>query len=184
MRTTYKPLPAMSHNDAQSSAPALAVLQEITQSSDMPASYVCDFGSTLTLKSALSLKKDLSRMSGDGAKRAFPSRQFAAKMAFFHVFNRDLGNTYRLRRKQVTVTTTRGYAVKQQPSKARLAYLVAREMEKYLRECNLRQQPFPYTLDDIVLRRIDLESRGTLRPRLFVYVRGPCSIRSTSAATC
>ncbi len=90
---------------------------------------------------------------------------------------------------------------------ARLAYLVAREMEKYLvrfyartsrsvtvrsdasllnfqMECNLRQKPFPYTLDDIVLRRIDLASKGTLRPRLFAYACQARPVRSASAAMC
>lgn len=93
-------------------------------------------------------------MSGYGATQAFPTHKFAAKMAFLHVvraiqivvkvvgvafwltneheqFNHALGSTYRPRRKQVTVTTTRR-KVRQQPSKARLAYLVAREMKKYL----------------------------------------------------
>ncbi|KAI1784680.1 hypothetical protein LXA43DRAFT_1041395 [Ganoderma leucocontextum] len=163
----------------------LVVLEEITQSPELPVVSSCDFGGILTLGDAL--KKDFSQISRDSASRAFPSNHFAGKMAFWHlvrIFNRDLRKVFRPRRKQVTVVTTRK-SIMQQPSKARLAYLVAREMEKYLKECNLRQTPFPYTLDDIILRRIDLVSKGTLRPRLYVHVRQPRPVRSsTSAATC
>ncbi|PIL25501.1 hypothetical protein GSI_13392 [Ganoderma sinense ZZ0214-1] len=171
-------------HDSQVPGPStlvVQVLEEITHSPETPASSACDFDGTLTLGDAL--RKTFSRISGHGSRRAFPGYRFAAKMTFLHMFNPDLGSSYRPRKKQVTVVTTRRSVV-QQPSEARLAYLVAREMEKYLKECELRGKPFPYSLDQIVLRRIDLASRGTLRPRLFPRVRPPRSVRSSSAATC
>ncbi|KAI1784681.1 hypothetical protein LXA43DRAFT_1101125 [Ganoderma leucocontextum] len=154
-------------------------LEEITLPRELLVLSSCDFGSTLTLGDAL--KKHLSQISGDSSSRAFPSHTCAAKLAFWLEF--DLGSDFGSRRKQVTVGATRKSVI-EQPSKARLAHLVAREMEKYLNECKLRHKPFPYSLDDIVLRRIDLASRGTLRPRLYVNVGRPRSVRSTSMATC
>lgn len=48
----------------------------------------------------------------------------------------------------------------------------------------MRKIPFPYTLDNIVLRRIDLVSKGTLRPRLYIRARARRTTRATSMATC
>ncbi|PIL25499.1 hypothetical protein GSI_13390 [Ganoderma sinense ZZ0214-1] len=156
------------------------VPDEIIIPYEKPPLFSCDFGNTgLTLGDAL--KKDFSRISVDGTKRAFPSHNCAAKLAFWLVFK--LGSDFRSRRKQITVVTTRK-GVYHQPSKLQGSPSAPRGPRDGARECAMRQRPFPYTLDDIVLRRIDLISKGTLRPRLYVQVRRPPSIRAPSVAVC
>ena len=72
-----------------------------------------------------------------------------------------------------------------QPTKRRLAELTIRFMDKFVvsartclwyvlepclipsqEDCEARGQPFQYKVEDVVLRRIDWVSRGTLKPVL------------------
>ncbi|KAM5543992.1 hypothetical protein V8D89_002609 [Ganoderma adspersum] len=61
---------------------------------------------------------------------------------------------------------------KKQPTKRRLAKVAVKAVERFIRDCAGRGQPFPYKLEHLMLRSIEVVSRSSIRP-VFELVTPP-----------
>ncbi|KAI0744504.1 hypothetical protein C8Q76DRAFT_789029 [Earliella scabrosa] len=105
------------------------------------------------------LEGDFSEIPDHGSV-AFDDVTMAQKMSYRFQF---VG--YKPYSRQVTVLCV-GKGAQLQPTKGSLATLAAREIKRFIEECENRKdaKAFPYEFDQLVLLEIRLVSRGSLQP--------------------
>ena len=164
------------HGSGEMSLQPHAELEELSQElckdgNKMPDPSVFSVTYGSDCRVAMLLQKDLSGVP-DPDDTPLSLRSNRGPLSLKPSFRMEFRDYPKYNRQVNSARSTNGHSIP--PTKGRLAFLAARELQKFLDKCKRERNPFRYSLDELYLLSIDCVSSGSLQPRFGIRKSSGC----------